>query len=241
METLDDLIKGQRDLKADEVLDDALPEIQSSAEQRVVWNINFEDGHLSLDALLQQRKKRGDGFTKGKKLSLEKVCADFGLPLSPVDKRIVTHITSESSYYHGRKSYSLDLFGALGELVGQSNVMFGGEPCDVRRRPLVLTLAKAATEDCWRFRLTDELGDSSIAWSWPDTTRRLRLIVSGDDWRFRRRLSRESSWPGNCCRWERSKMINWPTWSRKFVPCKSGSRFVCPQNLAASCWLRMHR
>ncbi len=170
MATLDDLIKAQRGLQADDVPDDALPEIQSCVEQRVVWNFDFEDGQLSVDALLQQRKKRGDGFTKGKKLSLEKVCTDFGLPLSPVDKQIVTHITSESSYYYGRKSYSLDLFGALGELVGQSNVMLGGEPCDVRRRPLVLTLAKTATEDCWRFRLTDELGDSNIG-----------VVVAGHD------------------------------------------------------------
>ena len=162
MENLDDLIKGQRDLKADDVPDDVLPEIQSRVEQRVVWNFDFEDSQLSVNALLQQRKKRGDGFTKGKKLSLEKVCTDFGLPLSPVDKRIVTHITSESSYYYGRKSYSLDLFDALGELVGQSNVLLGGEPCDIRRRPLVLTLAKAVTEDSWRFRLTDEQGDSNI-------------------------------------------------------------------------------
>ena len=30
-------------------------------------------------------------------------------------------------------------------------------------------------------------------------------------------------------------MISWPTWSRKLVLCRNESRFVCPQNLAASC------
>ncbi|TWU57274.1 DEAD/DEAH box helicase [Rubripirellula reticaptiva] len=141
----------------DEV-DAGLPELSQIKEQRICWDVIFHDDYIHLRPVLQQRKKRGGGFTKGRAISLEKLRNNSSLPLSPIDQRVVQHIELDSDrYYYSRSEYTIDEFAALVELVGADNVVADGVSIEVKRRPLVLAIIQR--DAFCDFRIADEQGN----------------------------------------------------------------------------------
>jgi superfamily II DNA or RNA helicase len=136
---LDQLIdQSQSTTNATDAPEDTLPAAETAATKRIVWNINLDDdGDYTIDALLQQKRKRGNGFTKGKKLSLQKLVHDRSLPLGPADVEVVQCISQPSSYYYS-SNFSLDVFDAVEKLIGQTNVLCDHEPVSVLKQPPLL-------------------------------------------------------------------------------------------------------
>ncbi len=140
---------------------DGLPEPVTVVEQRISWDFRRDGEYLELTPMLQQRKKRGDGFTKGRNLSIEKLQNDTSLPLSPIDRKVVAKISVDRDrFYYSRNDYSLDEFDALCELVGADNVTFAGEPIAVKRRPFVLSLVDR--KQGLEFLITNEHGEVGV-------------------------------------------------------------------------------
>ncbi|WP_236622295.1 DEAD/DEAH box helicase [Novipirellula maiorica] len=139
--------------------DDSLPVLQERRAQRVAWDFQFNDGYVTVSAMLQMQKKRGDGFTKGKKLSLDRLVKEVDLPLSTADRRVVAGITrDDEGYYYGGSGLILDAFYALSRLVNQPNLMFDGEPCQLVRAPICIALLPLKQSGKWAFGFTDENG-----------------------------------------------------------------------------------
>ncbi|MFG0262473.1 MAG: ATP-dependent helicase, partial [Novipirellula sp. JB048] len=140
--------------------DDSLPVIAERRQQRIAWEFGFFEDKFVVTPMLQLQKKRGTGFTKGKKLSLQQVVHDVDLPLSDVDRRVVACIRRHTGdyYYGGRIHFSLNPFDALPWLVDQPHVRLIGESCELVRAPLFLTLLRRQQDSKWGFALTDDQG-----------------------------------------------------------------------------------
>ncbi|WP_442509888.1 DEAD/DEAH box helicase [Novipirellula sp. SH528] len=158
---LNALLDFESSLTSDDVAsgDDSLPVLQEQRVQRVAWDFKFEDGYISVAPVLQMQKKRGGGYTKGKKLSLERIVKEVDLPLTTADRRVVAGIARDNEdYYYGGAGLILDAFHAMPLLVNQPNVMFDGEPCRIVRVPIYLALLPLKQGGKWAFGFTDENG-----------------------------------------------------------------------------------
>ena len=124
----------------DDTSDEALPAIAAAPEQRIGWSFQMDTQGLTLDAMLQQKKKRGIGFTKGRKVSPEKLRTDRKLPISKADQRVVDCIELIQERYYSSGHYELSPMDALDALVGEENVLLNGQLCRVTRGTPVLML-----------------------------------------------------------------------------------------------------
>ncbi|GAA5506979.1 DEAD/DEAH box helicase [Novipirellula caenicola] len=139
--------------------DDSLPILSKLRAQRVVWNFQLEEGYLIVNPVLQMQKKRGDGFTKGKKIGLDRIVKETTLPLTDADRRVAKGIRrNENNYYFGGSGFVLDPFYALPRLVNESNVLFENEPFQIVRTPMCLSLLPLKQKGKWAFGFTDEYG-----------------------------------------------------------------------------------
>lgn len=101
-------------------------------QDRIIWRV--ETSPLSLTPVLQRPKKRGNGWTKGTKLSLEKFKAAAMSSRSSLDRKIAELVvTVRSSYY--REDYSLGVSAALELLAGSDLVFLNDEPATVESKP----------------------------------------------------------------------------------------------------------
>lgn len=98
---------------------------------RIAWNFYIDrSDDIQVQPVFQTPKKRGNTWTKGKKLPFNEL-VKMERFLSPADKRVCSKIEYSSSYY--QMTVSLDPVDAALELIGQSNVLFDGEPHTVER------------------------------------------------------------------------------------------------------------
>jgi superfamily II DNA or RNA helicase len=144
-------------LPADEESDEQLPVARETTPKRIVWNIDLDGGAFQLEPILQQRKKRGDGYTKGKVLPLKRLFQDRSLPLDPIDQAIRDHVTVESQRYYTPPDYDLDPLEALEELVDCDRVTLNRNPAVIRVLPHYLRVHETA--DGCRLLFCDDRGE----------------------------------------------------------------------------------
>ena len=157
---LDDLVR-RSETRLNRIVDadDPMPESNEVRDQRLVWDITRAYNTLEITPVLQQRKKRGDGYTKGKRLSPEKLITDRSIPLSPADEKVLGEIeTDRYGGYYSRGQYTLDALDAITHLVGQPNVTFGDEPFEVRQRSMVLGIVTDQGRSKFSFGIVGEDG-----------------------------------------------------------------------------------
>ncbi len=138
--------------------DAALPPLAVEHTQRLVWDFKFSDGELEVHPLLQQQKKRHDGYTKGRRVSLDRLAHQVELPLSDADRRVAGCIKHAHNPHYGIFTPFLSPLDALSNLVNHPHVQFEGTACKIVRSPLQLTLLRSGELDQWSFVSTDEQG-----------------------------------------------------------------------------------
>lgn len=101
----------------------------SFSGERVLWRITCNDDFIDLTPVVQKRKKRGDGWTKGRELAPDTLRSGK-YQLAPIDWNVLR--TMDRTYY----GYELDPFHALKELVGHDAVEFRHNPVRITHKPL---------------------------------------------------------------------------------------------------------
>lgn len=140
---------------------DSLPPLQVAQPTRIVWNVEIKNNSLEVVPLLQQAKKRGDGWTKGRRVSLENLREHIGL-MGDMDRKVYDLVHIDTTYY--RATYSLDSVEAIKRLVGASHVFLDNQPAEVQSVAPVVTIEK--DEDSVRLALRDsQLGVSRFVFS----------------------------------------------------------------------------
>ncbi|MDH3717672.1 MAG: DEAD/DEAH box helicase [Planctomycetota bacterium] len=105
-----------------------------SQDVRLVWKLEGDGSGLQLVPFKQRPKKRGGGWTKGQRISLEKLRNSPDLITSSVDRNVVAALRLQSSHgYYYRPEFTFDMVEALGALAGHDLVLFEDEPVEVRR------------------------------------------------------------------------------------------------------------
>ncbi len=113
--------------------DDALPTAAPPALKRLMWNLCVsESGEVTIEAVIQQKKKRGDGYTKGKKTKWSTLREKDDIQWQPRDRAVIALIERPAAYYYGPDYYQLDPVDAISSLIGAANVSLNGEPCVVK-------------------------------------------------------------------------------------------------------------
>ncbi len=142
--------------------DTLLPPIQEIATKRLIWNVEYHPStampSIEVTALVQQEKKRGGGFTKGKAISWERLKSSIDLELTDADRKIIALAKHQTDRYgYGRLTYVLENdIQAAQYLIGQDNVRINGLPGFVK--PLTLAVNLNANKDVCQFAYVDGLG-----------------------------------------------------------------------------------
>ncbi len=159
---LDRILSSQTGVLGNELAGDAtLPEVVTKTAQRLVWRITGDGNEVGIHPVIQQKKKRGDGFTKGKKISLLNLIDRDDLPLTDADRSVIAQIRlTTSGYYYAEPKYRLDVCAAVKSLVGCPHVMLENEPCEVECGPLLLSMLEV--ESNWKFAFVNDNGDPNI-------------------------------------------------------------------------------
>lgn len=142
---------------AEKKREDELPPLSTKSVQRIAWSFTFHSGSFALTPMIQTQKKRGDGFTKGKKIALERLRTETGLTLTSADSAVIDAIAFAQDRYGYRSYWQLEPIEAISRLVGQPNVLLNDQPCIVRRRSFELSLMQHKGE--WKFMLVDQNGE----------------------------------------------------------------------------------
>ncbi|MCA9133112.1 MAG: hypothetical protein KDA45_08150, partial [Planctomycetales bacterium] len=123
----------------------ALPPVETATPNRLAWNILIRNNRVEAVAVLQQAKKRGNGWTKGRRIPLENL-SDYSDLCSATDRKVrdLVHYVSQSY----RPTYYLDSMQAIGQLIGAANVLLNGEPVEVHLADATLVFREDA-EGCW--------------------------------------------------------------------------------------------
>lgn len=123
-----------------------LPPVSESKCVRVAWNFSVDQsGVLTVNPVLQQAKKRGKGFTKGRRMSIQNFFKHTE-GLSKQDHAIKELIEFEDSYYRPELKWNVD--HVMARLVGAENVVWGQNSIEVK--PLIPILAlERDKEHCW--------------------------------------------------------------------------------------------
>ncbi len=145
------------ELNADESLLPPLEEIQTT---RIAWNAAAKNGRLEVHPVLQQPKKRGGGWTKGRKVALDSL-GEHSSMFSAADQSVRDKVRIDNSYY--RSTYHLDSVAALKCLIDEPNVLLDGEPAEVRLFDAAITV-KQDENEC-RLALRDDTQTSSYVFS----------------------------------------------------------------------------
>jgi superfamily II DNA or RNA helicase len=126
-----------------------LPPLAEQSVARIAWNVSLKNSYLEVYPLLQQPKKRGDGWLKGRKISLESLGEHASL-FSTVDRRIRELVTIDTTYY--RATYHLDSVDAIECLVGAPNVLLDSEPAEVKLGAAEVEVCRNPDSICLRVR-----------------------------------------------------------------------------------------
>ncbi|MEM9828091.1 MAG: DEAD/DEAH box helicase, partial [Planctomycetota bacterium] len=114
-----------------------LPE--ANANEVANWRLAYfvsksANQSLNLEIRKQEPKKRGGGFKRGHKVSLDKLAEHAAFSRDPIDAQVIASIETKmvGQYYFDRKlSHVLPITRALATLVGCDRVFFDGEPAEV--------------------------------------------------------------------------------------------------------------
>ncbi|MEZ6149682.1 MAG: DEAD/DEAH box helicase [Pirellulaceae bacterium] len=120
---------------------DSLPPLEEVQATRIVWNVEIKHNSLEICPMLQQAKKRGDGWTKGRRVSLENLREHVSV-LTDADRKVRELVRIDTTYY--RATYSLDSVEALKCLVGQPHVLLDGQPAEIQSLAPVVCVLKDA-------------------------------------------------------------------------------------------------
>lgn len=112
---------------------DTLVQRKTSVDSRLAWRVDVEPENIELYPIIQQPKKRGSGYTKGRRIKLETAMYQQDLQRSAQDRRVFEHVRMQESYYSYRNEWELDQFEALRTLIGAPNVFFDKDPVTLRR------------------------------------------------------------------------------------------------------------
>ena len=118
---------------------ESLPPLEEKQATRIVWNAEIKNKSLEVTPLLQQAKKRGDGWTKGRRVGLDNLREHLWL-LSDQGRRVYDLVRIDTTYY--RPTYSMDSVQALKCLVGSPDVLLDGEPAEVQTVAPVVSVVK---------------------------------------------------------------------------------------------------
>lgn len=154
------------------VSNDSLPRIEdpSVTQGRIAWDFevlaassNTSDRVLTIEALLQTPRKRGDGFTKGKRISTERLRRGQELPLDDTDRKIISLYKTDLDhwdYQHRLSSRRNEISAteALKHLIGCDRVTLFGEAATVTPAGLRIGLIEA--DDSLHLRYVQDDGTS---------------------------------------------------------------------------------
>ena len=121
--------------------DDAKQEQQELT--RILWRITLENEFanladhedefdLDIEPILQKQKKRGNGWTKGRSLSVDTMQDNANLPLTPTDLNVLRARKRTYGYYGG---HEWDFIEALNALMGYEHVELNGAPTAIHSKP----------------------------------------------------------------------------------------------------------
>ncbi len=131
-------------------INQGLPNSSNPIElRRIAWNMDFSDG-FDLDCVIQSMNKRGTAWKRGQRLSIEQLYDDT-LPLSPVDKRIRSHIISDDEGVQWKSVLILH------ELIGADNVLVCYEPAEIVSVDAVLMVVSRGPANHYGFALEQQV------------------------------------------------------------------------------------
>ena len=107
-----------------------LGDIATESPSRLCWDVVGTDHNAELELRLQQGKKRGVGWTKGKRLTVTSLHTHLDVA-SDADRKILRQI--DGNMLHYGRTLTFNVVEACYHLVGQPNVMLNGKPIEVLR------------------------------------------------------------------------------------------------------------
>ncbi|TWT67336.1 DEAD/DEAH box helicase [Allorhodopirellula solitaria] len=112
---------------------DTLERREVDLDTRLAWRVDVDPEWIDVYPISQQPKKRGKGYTKGRRIKFDSALHDKHLRRSAQDRRVLGHVSVNESYYSYRSEYELDLMKALETLIDAPNVYFDKDSVTVRR------------------------------------------------------------------------------------------------------------
>lgn len=134
------------------------PQIAQKVAQRIAWNLVAQDRLLVIKPMIQQEKRRGNGFNKPKEITFERLMADREIGRSEADQRVIDSISLGRGSYGYSATWTLNAMATVRQLIGQPNVWLFGQPCRVESRDFYLTLRKI--DGRWSFGLEESTGQA---------------------------------------------------------------------------------
>ena len=147
-----DLLEGLPiDVTADELESEAncseldLP--NEITETRIAWRLKIDPDDCEIRPILQQAKKRGNGFTKGRPLGLDNLRAHLDA-MTDRDRQVVDSMQVPFGYHHYRAAPELDACHCMTLLIGADNIYLDDQPVElVFFAPLVVY--ESDDKHCW--------------------------------------------------------------------------------------------
>ncbi|TWU01990.1 DEAD/DEAH box helicase [Neorhodopirellula pilleata] len=128
--------------------DDTLAPRANQSDQRLAWRLEMKNNRIEFYPIVQQPKKRGGGYTKGRRLTLEDAAQDSTLRKTPQDLRVLGCIRYSDSYHRYRPEATLNVFDAVERLIGADNVFNDTEPWTIRRDSMEFELIEVSDHYC---------------------------------------------------------------------------------------------
>lgn len=141
-------------------------EVATAAAARLCWDLVTFDDDVELQLRIQSAKKRGVGWTKGKRLNSSNF-HQYLSTASEIDRKIISQL--DQNRLQQSKSLSFNIVEALHDLIGQPNVLLNGKPVEIIRFQPELEYYQ--TQEICGVRLRNSSGVAS---------KRLLLLTSGD-------------------------------------------------------------
>lgn len=128
----------------DQEPDSQLPDRSASVPKRVAWNFTTTSDNLLLVPMLQEQKKRGVGWKRGRKIPIEELLRRTDV--SSADKEVRSLYSLERSY--GTAHWEIDPVEAVAPLIGQENVLLDHKPAVIEQIDPCLEFVQR-DQYCW--------------------------------------------------------------------------------------------
>lgn len=138
-----------------------LGEPEAVTEQRLCWDLTSVDYQPHFQLRMQQPKKRGNGWLKGKRVSSTNLLSAIELA-NESDRKIISRLTDHSLFY-GR-SLEFPIGTSSLDLLGKENVTIDGEPALINRFHPVMEYFEDDTHCGVRLQLPQETGSFYIVY-----------------------------------------------------------------------------